>query len=196
MPQYLKYRRELPCFKVVPNYFTTEEIDGILDLEDLQKFSSGKLGPLSDLQTDKKQRDSEISWLYQDPSSQWLFDKFGSLLGFVNHDVFMYDIDGFDYFQYTRYKKNHHYDWHFDVHMEYALWERKISAVIMLSDPSEYKGGELEIANIGHPDKTESLKLNKGDVVFFASWMLHRVKPVLSGTRKTLVTWIMGKRQC
>ena len=195
MPQYFKYRRELPCFKHIPNFFSEEEVDKILDLEDLQNFSKGTLGP-KNIPADKKARDSEVSWLYQDPQSQWVFDKFGSLLGYVNHDVFMYDIDGFDYFQYTRYKKNHHYDWHIDMHMEYATWERKISATIMLSSPEEYKGAELEIATLGHPDKCISIRPNKGDVIFFASWMMHRVKPVTSGVRKTLVSWIMGKRTC
>jgi len=196
MPQYLKYRRELPCFKIVDNYFSNEEIDKILDLEDLQTFAKGTFGQPQKQQSDKSARDSEVSWLYPDPQSQWVFDKFGSLLGYVNHDVFMYDIDGFDNFQYTRYKKNHHYDWHFDSILEYSEWERKISAVIMLSDPDEYKSGELQVAVSGHPDKCISVKPQKGSVVFFASWMSHRVKPVTSGVRKSLVTWVMGKRTC
>ena len=65
----------------------------------------------------------------------------------------------------------------------------------MMSDPSEYEGGELEICINGNIDKPIKLKPEKGDIVFFASWMPHRVAPIISGTRKTLVTWVMGKRE-
>lgn len=67
---------------------------------------------------------------------------------------------------------------------------------LMLSDPDEYKGGELEIVHTGNLDDKVSFKPNKGDMVFFASWMPHRVAPVQSGTRKSLVAWIMGEREC
>ena len=196
MPQYTKYKRDLPCFKHIEGYFTPEEVDAIIDLEELQKFEKATLGAEGKQKIQKKNRDSEVSWIYCDPKSQWVFDKFGTLVGYVNHDVFMYDIDGFEYFQYTKYKKNQHYTWHYDVLMEYAPWERKISATVMLSDPDEYEGGELEIIANGNFENPLILKPKKGDVIFFASWMLHRVAPIKSGTRKTLVCWVMGKRPC
>lgn len=199
MPQYLKYQRPLPQFKVVEKYFSEEEVDKIIDLEELQNFTKGKVG--SDIQKNSSNlnqevRDSDISWIHPSPQSQWLFDKFGYLVAQVNHDVFMYDLDGFDAFQYTIYKKTHHYDWHFDTQMDYLNWERKMSCVIILSDPKEYSAGELEVMTIGHPEKTYCERPNKGDVIFFASWMPHRVRPVTKGTRRSLVAWIMGKRVC
>lgn len=196
MPQYIKYRRDLPCYKHIEGYFTPEEVDSMIDLEDLQKFEKATLGVGPKKKVEKKSRDSEISWIYCDPKSQWLFDKFGAIIGYVNHDVFMYDVDGFDYFQYTKYKKGQHYTWHYDTLMEYNQWERKISATIMLSDPTEYEGGEMEIITSGNLEAPMVVKPKKGDIIFFASWMLHRVKPIESGTRKSLVTWIMGKRPC
>jgi PKHD-type hydroxylase len=195
MPQYLKYNRQLPQFKVIEKYYSEEEVDRIIDLEDLQEFSQGKVGT-SKGELNTEARNSDISWLHPNPQSQWVFDKFGYLLGQVNHDAFMYDIDGFESFQYTKYNKEQHYDWHFDVHTEYLLWERKISAVIILSDPKEYSGGELEVMNIGSPEKTYCQRPNKGDVIFFASWMPHRVRPVKKGLRRSLVAWVMGKRTC
>jgi PKHD-type hydroxylase len=203
MPSYLKYQRPLPQFKVVEKFFSEEEVDKIIDLEELQTFTKGKVGSQFDNKNsdgsgslDKKTRDSDISWIHPSAQSQWLFEKFGYIIAQVNHDVFMYDIDGFDAFQYTIYKKNHHYDWHWDSQMDYLTWERKISASIILSDPKEYGAGEIEVMNVGHPEKTYCQRPNKGDVVFFASWMPHRVRPVTKGTRKSLVAWIMGKRIC
>jgi PKHD-type hydroxylase len=71
-----------------------------------------------------------------------------------------------------------------------------MSIVVVLSDPKEYSGGELEVMNIGHPGKTFASKMNKGDIIFFASWMPHRVRPVTKGVRRSLVAWVMGKRIC
>ena len=199
MPSYTKYIRQLPQHAIIENYFTEEEIDKIIDLEELQEFSQGKLGVTGGggvERTDKNYRDSEVSWLTWNTESKWIFDKFGFLLGQINHRDFMYDIDGFDQFQYTKYKKNQHYNWHFDVYTDYQSFERKISAVILLTDPTKYTGGELQIVVDGNIETPLSIRPSKGTVVFFASWMPHRVAPVKSGVRKSLVAWIMGKRSC
>jgi len=55
--------------------------------------------------------------------------------------------------------------------------------VCQLSDPYEYEGGELQI-NTGQilvPEK------DKGTVIIFPSYLLHRVTPVTKGTRRSLV---------
>ena len=108
----------------------------------------------------------------------------------------MYDIDGFESFQYTVYKSKtkQHYDWHIDSGNTYQKYERKISASIILSDPSKYEGGEFECVLNGRVDEPFIGKPNKGDVIFFSSWMPHRVRPVTSGIRKSLVCWVMGAR--
>lgn len=196
MPSFTKYIRPLPQFCIVENFFTEEEVDKIIDLEELQEFTEGKLGNGASTNTNKQYRDSDISWLRWSPESGWIFDKFGSLMGQVNHSHFMYDIDGFDAFQYTKYKPKQHYNWHFDAFTEFHGFERKISAVVILSDPKKYSGGEFEIVTDGNIEKPFSIKPPKGSVIFFASWMPHRVAPVKSGVRKSLVAWIMGKRVC
>ena len=61
----------------------------------------------------------------------------------------------------------------------------------MLSDPSEYEGGDFEIDMHGIL-KPETLKLGKGDIIFFDSHVSHRVTTITSGVRKTLNTWIWG----
>lgn len=195
MPHLLKYRRILNQFCVVEKFFSPEEVDKIIDLEELQEFSQGKIGGAAS-QINKKTRDSDISWLHYTAESAWIFDRFSVLVGEINHAHFMYDIDGFDNFQYTKYKPKQHYNWHFDNHTEYLTYERKMSAVVILTDPEKYSGGELEIVTNGNIEEPVSIKPPIGSVVFFASWMPHRVAPVKSGVRKSLVAWIMGKRAC
>ena len=189
-----RYRKELRQFCVVPNAFNEEEVDKIVDLEDLQKFTKGQVGSGPDGKVNKKTRDSDIMWLMPDQNSGWLFEKFAMFVSQVNTDHFMYDIDGFDSFQYTRYKKKEHYDWHYDMDMSSSDFMRKISATVMLTEPKEYEGGEFEVVSNGRVDAPELIKPNRGDIIFFASWMPHRVRPVTSGVRKSLVCWVMGKR--
>jgi PKHD-type hydroxylase len=190
-----RYVRALPQFHHLPAFFSKEEMEQVSFLEDLQNFEKARVGRNSDPTEEslKTIRNSEISWLKYDQHNSWLFDKFSILTSHVNHDKFMLDIDGFDAFQYTIYNEDQFYTWHIDRTVEYAKFVRKISAVIMVSDPSEYDGGELEIVTDGNIEKPTSIKMGQGDVVYFASWMPHRVKPVTSGKRKTLVAWVMGQ---
>lgn len=191
------YVKQLNYFVHVSDVFDKDEVEKILDLEDLNNFKKGRVGRESpEGVVDEKVRDSEIIWINPDENSIWLFQKFGHLTSMVNNDHFMYSLKGFDAFQYTRYKPNGHYNWHIDSHSHYLEVDRKISATIVLSDPSEYEGGEFEIILNGQVETPHVLKPKIGDVIFFASWLPHRVRPVISGVRKSLVAWIVGDRIC
>ena len=65
---------------------------------------------------------------------------------------------------------------------------------LFLNDPDEYEGGELDIdyKNPSNNPRYESLKLDTGYAVFFESHMWHRVRPITSGVRKSLVAWFCG----
>jgi PKHD-type hydroxylase len=190
---FYKYNAPLECFAVWENGFTPEEVDKISFLEDLQNFEHGKIG--SDTNNPKKEiRDSEVAWILPDQNSQWLFERLGQITATVNHQHFMYDIEGIESLQYTKYKIDQHYTWHWDVEFGWQNFQRKISAVMLLTEPEEYEGGEFEICINGNFEDTRVIKPKKGDILFFASWMPHRVKPVISGERKSLVMWVMGKR--
>ena len=192
-----RYNAGLDQFAIWSGAFTKEEVDQIKFLGELQEFQHAKVG-MDNQDPRQDVRDSNVSWLNQDAQSQWVFERFGGLIPKINHDKFMLNIEGFERFQYTVYEPpGGHYNWHWDT--EIGIWSnyiRKISCVMMLSDPDEYEGGELEICNKGNFDDTVITKPMKGDVVFFGSWMPHRVRPVTSGSRKSLVCWVMGKREC
>jgi PKHD-type hydroxylase len=66
---------------------------------------------------------------------------------------------------------------------------RKLSFSVMLTDPGDYKGGELLLKTSFKPMKTPK---KRGTVVFFPSFVLHEVTPVTEGIRKTLVGWVLG----
>ena len=158
-----------------------------LQWEDGKALSTGK--------GRKNVRKSKIAWLYDKYLRQQLFNS----IDLCNKQNWNYDLDGCDGIQYGTYSDGGYYDWHVDVEPEidringkYLM--RKLSMTIWLNDPDEYEGGELDIEIKGpHTDlRYDTFKLSKGSVLIFRSDLWHRVKPVTSGVRKSLVTWFRG----
>ena len=136
-------------------------------------------------------RRSKISWVPKTENSKWLYEKIGIMVNEANENLWNFDIVGMtELIQYTEYDQNYkgHYDWHMDVG-DGENSKRKISLVLQLSDPSEYEGGELEL--MISKDIT-TFRKEKGSVICFPSFFMHRVKPVTRGNRKSLVIWISG----
>jgi PKHD-type hydroxylase len=91
--------------------------------------------------------------------------------------------------QYTVYGSGgDHYNWHIDSGGSNPC-PRKLSLSLQLSDPSEYEGGNLEFM-IGKDGN--SAKKERGLVVAFPAYRLHRVTPVTKGVRKSIVIWTTG----
>ena len=57
----------------------------------------------------------------------------------------------------------------------------------LLSPPNEFEGGDLQLIK-----ESNSVKLKQGQIIFFASFIRHRVAPVTRGNRKSLVMWFGG----
>ena len=85
------------------------------------------------------------------------------------------------------------YDWHIDQHPKVMNGVvRKISMSLFLNE--DYEGGEfdLEIYKPESNPRYETFRLKKGDAIFFNSTTWHRVRPVTSGVRKSIVAWFTG----
>lgn len=136
-------------------------------------------------------RSSKVYWL---PKTQKFMDVYSALFNMVgqaNGVFFNFRIDSINSrVQYTVYDETFkgHYGWHLDVGPSNS--RRKLSVVVQLSDPSEYEGGELQIQT-GEVSPITAEK-EKGTVIIFPSYLLHRVTPVTKGTRRTLVLWVEG----
>jgi PKHD-type hydroxylase len=182
------------------NAFNPEECKKILELGELMVFHAGSVG---NNVVDSKVRDSDVAWINDDPNPslpdldmrRWLIQRMADTVGMVNRDKFQMLLDSFYPMQFTKYGLNQHYDWHVDVHEDLESNEhRKLSAVLMLTAPEDYEGGELELNIGGNPDTPLVLKPPVGTVVFFYSHVPHRVKPVTSGNRASLVVWGLGPK--
>lgn len=95
--------------------------------------------------------------------------------------------------QFTEYRaeQKSHYDWHHDINWdEEGPFDRKLSIVVQLSNPSDYKGGEFEFKHVPPAEGFET----RGSVLVFPSYHQHRVLPVTEGKRYSLVSWCEGPR--
>lgn len=140
-------------------------------------------------------RKSNIVWVFDQDLKRYIFD----IISSHNRQGFGFLLD-FTYFdlQFTEYlaEEGGHYDWHIDTvpsssktRQEESIFDRKLSITILLSDPSEFQGGDLEF--VGEPMDPRIYK-QQGAAVIFPSFLAHRVSPVTQGKRYSLVAWIEG----
>ena len=165
---------------------------------DLDKYPLTKK-ELTDL---KKKRDSNIVWL----DDTWIYKEIHPYIHQANRNAgWNFDWDYSEACQFTIYKKKQYYDWHCDSWDKPYMVDgptkgkiRKLSVTVSLTDPKEYKGGELEFDFRNEdPDKKPDIRscteiLPKGSLVVFPSFVWHRVKPVTKGVRYSLVIWSLG----
>tara|TARA_R110000803_G_scaffold48685_2_gene101218 strand:+ start:467 stop:1093 length:627 start_codon:yes stop_codon:yes gene_type:complete len=170
-----------------------------------------RTGGLNDKKLNKKQlidlknkRDSDVVWM----NDRWIYNEIQPYIHKANQNAgWNFQWDHSESCQFTKYKTGQYYDWHCDS------WDtpykkskedpinnkiRKLSVTVSLSDPKNYKGGELEFDYRNtDPNKKRNVQkckeiLPKGSLVVFPSFVWHRVCPVKSGERNSLVIWNLG----
>lgn len=177
------------------NGFSDSQINDIIRIgESLRPRNAtvggGKAEDISEI------RKSKTSWIAFNNETSWLYDSAAHIARQLNGQFYNFDLSGFvEDFQYTVYDNiGDHYSWHMDKGSGEGIAgisPRKLSLVLQLSDPSEYEGGDLELYISSTPTK---LKKQKGLLYAFPSWIMHRVAPVTSGIRRSLVIWISGPK--
>ena len=171
--------------------FTAKLCKEIIDLSSTLKKEQGKIGHVGKEvgDNDKKSRQSTISWIDFN-KMQPMYDDLIYLVQKINRNHFGFDnIQITEEAQVSEYSKGQFYDWHTDssIDMDIEPPVRKLSMTLLLNDPSEFEGGNLEIAG----KKLSPMK--QGHAAIFASFLQHRVTPVTKGVRKSLVVWFNGE---
>ena len=142
-------------------------------------------------------RKSKNCWI---PSTYWIGGFLWHYIMTANKDNFLYDISHIeqDMIQYTHYDKGDYYNWHTDMDIcdinEPDQLVRKLSFTVQLTNEDEYTGGNLEFADFDDSTYRFKVPKSRGTVIVFDSRTPHRVTPVESGIRKSLVGWVVGKR--
>lgn len=95
------------------------------------------------------------------------------------------DVTGLGSFQFTEYKVGEYFNWHIDSNST-IYKDRFASIVIQLNDT--YTDGILEIKNVD--GETMPIENKIGTLYIFNSNLLHRVTPIESEIRYSLVNWV------
>lgn len=165
--------------------FTSEECAKIIAHCSSLDMIDAKGGNLDNI------RDSRIVFVNPD-GLDWVYSKITNTVKDLNGQYFKFDLWGFqEGMQFTEYNAPAgRYETHVDRGFGIAC--RKLSTVLLLSDPDKYTGGELQLvlAGDGHPT---SLTRKQGSLIIFPSFVPHRVTPVTEGQRHTLVGWVTGR---
>lgn len=177
--------------------FSNVEIRNVLRISKLYEFEEALTQSEIAFNNGQKEEDtirkSNIKWMAPEADkTEWIYYKLMQQVLEANFNLWKFDLSHIkDAIQYTEYSDEYQggYDWHIDMG-PHPLNHRKISISVQLSDPDDYEGGDLEIwSGAKQPVKAPR---EKGAVVMFPSYLLHRVTPVTKGVRKSLVLWVGG----
>ena len=138
---------------------------------------------------DTETRTSHISWIPFKKTPE-MYKDIDKIMQATNRNHFGFDgMQITEMAQYTEYPEGGFYEWHVDNDVNFAHEPvvRKISMTLLLSPDNEFEGGDLELMTEG-----KAAKLKQGHAIFFASFIRHRVTPVIRGNRKSLVMWFGG----
>ena len=135
-------------------------------------------------------RITNVAWIERGAQTAWLYQRLEQMVLQLNEQFFRYELYGLsESFQYTVYHgaQGGHFDWHKD-HGNAREEPRKISLSLQLSQSDDYEGCDLELQG----DHVQAAPRSRGTLIAFPSYMLHRVTPIVSGIRKSLVVWAAG----
>ena len=179
------------------NAFTNKVCNNIIKKYNKKK-QKAKVGKTADI---KEVRNSTVN-LIRDKN---LYDLMIPFVTEANQKAnWNYELDWVEDVQFTSYTKGQFYDWHQDYFDEPYKCDdvnfnnkiRKLSCCVNLYDPKKYEGGQLEFKI---QNEKENLIINpkefnneQGSIIVFPSYLFHRVTPIISGKRYSLVSWFLG----
>ena len=138
-------------------------------------------------------RNSSVSWINNPDICQRVFGVMKNKVA----DFSSLHIDNIEPLQYSEYDTSQEYGWHQDLNNKpYPDGRiRKVSFSIFLND--NFEGGEFDLEIHGPDAKPRYIsewKRSNENCILFHSDMWHRVRPVKSGTRKSIVGWLLGPK--
>ena len=177
-------------FVEVPHFLTPPECDAIIALG--KELTEEKATISANRVVDPHYRKGSVAWIECLDSNAWLWYRIDELAQRINNQYYKFDILGFrECMQFTlNDTEGDHYNWHMDYGAG-RMSIRKLSLCFQLSDPKDYKGGNLELLYGADP---VSAGKERGTAVVFPSYTMHKVTPIAQGKRYSLVSWISSHK--
>lgn len=160
-PAFTPFTMPLPTLEEFESYVYVESVFSAEECKTIRRMGrSAKLQPGGVVDGQGKNiRQTNVSWLFTDkqvlptlaadrPSADWIFGRLAAAVASANERHWKMDLSGFlEPLQFTQYQApSAHYDFHRDSGRgRFSL--RKVSLVVLLSKPSEFEGGDLELVD-------------------------------------------------
>jgi PKHD-type hydroxylase len=184
---------------IIENAVTNRFCDHVLQYGKILKENIATVAGVDEHEKEKleKSRKSNVVWL----DEKWIYREIQPLIREVNMAAkWNFKWTHTEVCQFTKYmgSKKQYYDWHTDsgIEPQPSGLIRKISASLALVDKEEYQGGDFQICQPNpNGSKISTIQLvKKASMIFFPSFIWHRVTPVTEGTRYSLVCWNQGPK--
>lgn len=167
--------------------FLPHEIDKILNFWNADKTIKAPVSGNSE-HVDAL-RKSSVMFVENNQENEWIYNKLAGLAIKCNNERYWFDLLGFhEGLQLTRYSKGDFFEWHLDFGVGETS-SRKLSMTIQLSNPDDYEGGDLQFMI---NQKIVNAPREKGTIIIFPSFIIHRVTPITKGIRQSIVGWVSG----
>jgi len=189
----------------IPTFLSHEKCDELIEqITSSEQMVVGCVGDKDGTAIIPEIRQTEEWYLFDQPYNEfrpdktnkdwkWLQDKIYQVVKIVNQGVFHFDIERPDKeLKLIKYHQGGFYGWHTDFNAG-SCSNRKLVAIVQLTDPSEYEGGEVQFG-IQDKDTKEWYTMNKlkGSLTIFPTFLSHNVTPVTKGTRYVLQELFVG----
>lgn len=184
-------------------FLSPDECQSIIDWAEKSELDwAGTVG----YDMDKRERTDQTDFDHRlvlstglpDDEFGWFYDRLANEVLVINDLFWRFDIRGLyeeaAFLKYTHFdeKGPGKFNWHSDVSGT-SIRNRKISCIVQLSGPEDYDGCELQFftgQELTCPEK------DKGTLISFPSYAIHRVTPITRGTRYSVVLWVTGPPFC
>ncbi|MGE3727369.1 MAG: 2OG-Fe(II) oxygenase [Candidatus Sericytochromatia bacterium] len=180
------HSRYLVRYVSLPGFLSPAECQRLISSEGA--FHQAKVVALQsgDVQLSLNERKTDTKSIEDNPETHWIYQRLRETLVQLNRQTFRFELKRFSAPEILRYEPSGFYAPHSDLGQGETS-SRKLSAVALLSPPESYSGGELVFYPRFAPCSRE-----QGTLFLFPAYLMHEVKPVSSGQRYTLVTWVHG----
>ena len=183
LPQNPNFAEFVTCEGLLPH-----ELDRIDSIWDHERAERAEVSGSDEIYVEDIRKSAVIP-VQPNEHHNWIFDRLSAFASQANAEKYGFDILGiYEPLQLVEYGQDDFFQWHMDFGPGDSSC-RKLSLTVQLSDPDSYEGGNLQFMI---NDKTVDAPGDRGTVVIFPSFVLHRVTPVTRGRRRSIVGWFSG----
>ncbi len=183
---------ELQSGILTKGYFTREELSAFIENQKTKDMGVSGIYDAQGARVDTTYRNSKQVRINEDNP---FIDKLRSAVKTINEEKLKVNISAYckenDFVEYGvdgKFEQHKDILWPTNVYGHNRHPIRKLTTVVLLND--DFEGGKLALWSKG---QRYSFVFEPGDVITLPSYIDHKVDPIISGTRYTVVSWSYGE---